>query len=377
MKIIIAGGGFAGLGCLDTIDKNVISDPNNAVMLFDKNPYTTMIPSLPDLAGGNIEKDMLVQEIKKIVPDRVCFKQETIQSIDLTLNRITTDKGSYDYDYLVIGTGSITNYYGFSDHIANIYKLDSVSDAVKISASFKDYLTRGTGKDVLVNGAGFTGIEAASNLYSAAKKTGKNVNIHISEKADKLFGNMDEAMRLYLAAYCKKMGFNLMPGCEVRRFDGKDVYLSNGNVIKDAFFCWCAGTKIAVDIKANMERLFDGRIKVNECLQIPEYPNVFVAGDSAAIAGKNGYLRKAVNFSLFSGRKAGENISRCINKKPLSKFVPVDLGWVIPLYRSSVGVALGKRIRGRIGLKLHYLMCGYRSRSMLNTIKYFIKAITS
>jgi NADH dehydrogenase len=138
--------------------------------------------------------------------------------------------------------------------------------------------------------------------------------------------------------------------------------LSNGDQIVDPVVCWSAGMKAELEeITGSVERARDGRIRVNESLQITEYPEVFVAGDAANLEKDGAPLRRAVNFSYYSGRRAGENAAALVTGETLRRFNPVDLGWVIPLSGDSTGRLLGAiPIGGTLGLRLHYFMCGLR-----------------
>jgi NADH dehydrogenase len=99
-------------------------------------------------------------------------------------------------------------------------------------------------------------------------------------------------------------------------------------------------------------------------LSLPNYPNVFAAGDAAAIEHNGQVLRKAVNFAFHGGRHAGRNLARRLRGRATRPFRPVDLGYVIPLHATSVGrLPLGIWIRGYLGIRLHSLMCGLRNYS--------------
>ncbi len=149
-------------------------------------------------------------------------------------------------------------------------------------------------------------------------------------------------------------------------------------MIDKAFFVWAGGTKFSIpEIRGNLKPLPDGRIIVNEYLQIPAHPEVFAAGDSAAVKDSSGnYIRKAVNFAWFGGKHAGKNISRLAGSKKLRPFKPVDPGWIIPLHEKAVGRLFGFiRAKGRLPLRLHYLLCGIRNYGK-NRLAFVKTAIT-
>ncbi len=377
MNIIIPGCGFAGLHALCQLGSLFGKIAGLRILVFDKNEYTTMIPSLPDLAGARIQREFLTEEIRKLIPKGVEFKHEKIISINLHESRIQTEKDAYPYDYLVLATGSATNFYGFNQNKDRIYKLDSLDDALRISKDLKKFLDANSDPNIAIVGGGYTGIELACNLKSLSGKLNKSPCIHIIEKSDDILAFLPEGMRNYVKGKLGQKGIQLITGASIAEFDGCNISLTNGQKIRDVFLCWCAGSKFAVpEVVGNHKTIGDGRIIVNPFLQIKEHPNVFVCGDAAAISHKNGYLRKAVNFAVYSGTAAGKSLKNLILGKKLKAYKPSDLGWVIPFGNDSMGVIFNRvNVRGRIGLRLHYLMCGYRNYCLKNRLEYFKKAL--
>ena len=116
-----------------------------------------------------------------------------------------------------------------------------------------------------------------------------------------------------------------------------------------------------IELPERVERTRDGRIMTNEYLQIPEYPLLFAAGDAAALTRDGQQLRRAVNFSYYSGRVAGRNAVAQRAGRALKPFRAVDLGWVIPLGTESSGRIFGGiPVGGKLGLRMHYFMNGFR-----------------
>jgi len=377
VNIVIAGCGFAGLHALGQLKDLLGKISGLRILVFDKNDYATMIPSLPDLAGMRIEGEFLTEKIRTFIPAGAELKKGKVVSVNLHESQVQTETGAYSYDYLVIATGSVTNFYGFNQHTDRIYKLDSLENALRISLDLKKFLDTNSEPNIAIVGGGYTGIELAFNLKSLSGKLYKNPGIHIIEKGNDILAFLPEGMRNYVKSKLAQNGFQLITGVSISEFDGRDISLTNGQKIRDVFLCWCAGSKFAIpELVGNHKTLGDGRITANPFLQIGEHPNVFVCGDAAAISHEKGYLRKAVNFAIYSGTAAGNNLKNLILKKKLKAFKPLDLGWVIPFGNDSMGRIFNRvNIRGRIGLRLHYFMCGYRNFCLKNTLQYFKKAL--
>jgi NADH dehydrogenase len=374
MRIIIAGAGFAGLAAEHYLKA---IDASYEIILFDKNSYSTMLPSLPDFAGGKLTGDMLQGEIKNIISKKTRFKQESIKQIDLNNKTVVTQKDTYHYDYLIIAGGSVTNFFNFSKNLNKIFKLDSYKEAIKIRESFTNYIKTNQELNLVLSGAGYTGLELAACLNYLASTADKKINISIVEMADNILPFLSASEKTYISKFIAKNNFEIITGSAITDFDGKNVTINNNRIINNSFLIWTAGSKASIDnIAGDFEKLNDGRIVVNKYLRIPNYPDVFAAGDAAAINSKGIFLRKAVNFSVRSGKHAGKNLLRHIKNKESIEFRPVDLGWIIPLHDASLGRLLNKiPLKGNLGLRLHYFMAGFRNYSIKNFLKYCIVAL--
>jgi NADH:quinone reductase (non-electrogenic) len=371
-RIIIAGAGFAGISALRHLRRFTGTSPEYEVMVFDKNDYTTMIPSLPDVAAKRIGQDLAKASMGDLLPRRVLFKKEEINKIDLDAQSISAGFEDYGYDYLLLSAGSITNYYGFNQNLSSIFVLDSLAEALRIEEAFGKYLSERESCTLLISGAGFTGIEIACFLKEYAKANSKLIRVILVEKTARVLGNMPAAVGGYVESLISDLGFDVVVNSSVVSFDGTAVTLETGEVYEDVFFIWTSGTKRAIeDISGGFNSLPDGRMFVNEFLQVSGYENVFAAGDCAAIKSGDAYLRKAAAFSVSSGATAGKNIMRSLENRPLRTFRPIDLGWIIPMYPSSIGKLFGIPVRGRFGLGLHYLTDGYRTHDLKSMMGYF------
>ncbi len=377
-RVVIAGAGFAGISALKPLGRYASAVPEDEIIIFDKNDFTTMMPSLPDVAAGRLKQGVLKVNIRNLLPKGVQFRNEEITKIDLDVAIVTTASSDYHYDYLIFCPGSVTNFYGFGQHLDQVFVLDSLRKALRLQEEFDRYLRDRNSRTLLISGAGFTGLEAACFLGAHARANSKALKVVIVEKNDRVLGNMPGEVSGYVNSLLSDLEVRVLTNSSIESFDGRNVTLETGEVFEDAFFVWTSGSKRAIgDISGTFSTLPDGRLIVNRFLQLPDYENVFVGGDGAAIKRGDVYLRKAAAFSVASGRWAGRNVVRSLENKRLIRYRPFDIGWVIPLYPSSIGKVTGVTIKGRPGLSFHYLACGYRSHSIINRTRYGLMALKS
>ncbi|MFA5276024.1 MAG: FAD-dependent oxidoreductase, partial [Candidatus Omnitrophota bacterium] len=281
----------------------------------------------------------------------------------------------FDYDYLIIASGSETNFYGNENLRQNAYKVDNLEDVAKLInvIKSKDFST------YFICGGGYTGIEVATNLSVFLKRLRKkNRRVIIVEHAPSILGPLPEWMKEYTLNNLKKLDIEVFLNNSVEKVERGSVFIYGGKIFEKALLIWAAGVKTAPFIQnMNTEKNPQGRIKVNSFLRLKH--NCFVVGDAAYFSDKKSFLRMAVMFSIYEGRCAAENILRSIEGKEPKSYKPLDLGYVIPMANNkSCGVILGLKLKGFIPTVLHFVMCSYRSygiRNKLGLLLNFIKGI--
>lgn len=361
-RIAIAGAGFAGLAAARQLARLARTEAD--IHLFDRHAFTTMIPALPDVAGGRLDPNRIRADIAALTKPEIHVHIETVQKIDLEQKELTTAGSTFAFDFLILATGAAADTRGLRQPpLDAAHTLATLDDANRIRQDFTAFVLARSAPTAVVVGGGYTGLELACNLKSLAARHGKTARVIVVEMKDAILAGLPEKIRSYLEAQARRQGIDLATGVRVTEFDGANVALSNGNRLEDVFFCWSTGTRRALpELHGEHREIPDGRILVDEFLRLPQHPQTFVAGDAAAILVKDVPLRKAVNFAYYSGLAAGRNVLKSLRGQPLRPFRPVDLGWVIPFGQTAAGQALGiDFLKGRLPLAMHYAMCGYRN----------------
>lgn len=376
-QVIVVGAGFAGLAATAALAKTVRGRRDITVRLFDLHPYTTMIPGLPDVAGGRYPDYYLKGGIHGQIDETVLFHQERVHAIELCRKNVVTGRASYAYDSLVFAAGSVTDFHGFNQHLESLHKLDFLEDAADMRRRFRDYVRVADAPVAVIVGGGYTGMELACNLQRLGRGRDKTARICLVEMKDEIVPFMPVNVREYMRRHAERSGIELITGESILEFDGRNVRLSDGRRIDDAFVCWTAGTRRAVErVEGRHRELKDGRMIVDSFLRIPQHPEVFVAGDAAAMRFRGRYLRKAVNFSIGSGRQAGRNAAALLCHRPQERYRPRDLGWVIPFCHVGVGRLFNRYpMHGKWPLAAYFFMCGLRNYNTVNRLFFWKQSL--
>ncbi|MDD5156320.1 MAG: FAD-dependent oxidoreductase, partial [Candidatus Omnitrophica bacterium] len=271
---------------------------------------------------------------------------------------------SLEYDFLVIASGSETNFYGNQNIEEGAYALDSVADAARIRAVLKEKEF----KNFIISGGGYTGVEVVTNLRLFLEKNKRDGRIIIVERSPSILGPLPAWIKDYVNANLKHLNIELLPNSAIEKIEGERVFVSGQKTFEQALVIWAAGVKTASFIQnLAAEKNPQGRIRTDEYLRLNEH--CFVIGDAAYFSYHNTFLRMAVQFAIFQGYCAAGNIINTIKGKKLKKYRPLDLGYIIPMANNrSCGEVLGVKFRGKLPTLFHFLMCLYRSYSLKNKI---------
>jgi len=359
-KALILGAGFSGLSAAAKLGRV----GGIETTLVDARRHFNFLPLLPDVIGRGITPENLIVEIEPLSRKLGCgFVNSFVREADLAKKLVKTRDLTLEYDFLVIATGTETNFYGNNEIARRAYKLDNLEDAERIRMDIE----KRAREVFLIAGGGYTGVEVAANLARYCRSCGIARKIVVLEKAPSLLGPLPAWMKSYAAENLKRMGVHMLFGSTVQGIDDSGtVHLSSGQTFNNAMLIWAAGVKTPSFIQdMRAEKNPQGRLSVDPYLRINE--NCFAAGDSAFFSYKNSFLRMAVQFAIAQGACAAENVINSVRVRPLRKYRPRDFGYIIPMANNfSCGNIFGVDVKGKLATLLHYSMCVFRSIGLKN-----------
>ncbi|MFH1062202.1 MAG: FAD-dependent oxidoreductase [Candidatus Omnitrophota bacterium] len=362
-KIIILGGGFAGITAAKFLARH---RSKLDITLIDKKQDFNFLPMLPDIISDRIHKQFLSCGFKEAAAKlKIQFINSLVDDICLKENKVSCGGKDITYDYLILATGSETNFYGDAALQKKAVKLDNLDDAVLILND----LNSNKYENFVICGGGYTGVEIATNIWRYFFKRKLAVKpIFIIEKSNEVLGRLPQWMQEYTCLNLKKMGIEVIRQAEVKVvIDGK-IELNNGKIFPRSYLIWTAGVKTPDLIKhIGVKTAAQGRVVVDEYLRIN--PNCFCVGDNAYIETSGQLLRMGVQFAIAQGSLAAKNIIRSIQRRKLKKYHAFDFGYIIPMANNKAcGIVLGIKVKGLSAVFLHYLMCIFRSLSIRNRL---------
>ncbi len=359
--VVIVGGGFGGI----ELAKHLAKEPVE-ILLLDKHNYHSFPPLLYQVATGSLECESIAFSLRKNFEGQknLRFRVAEITGINTENNFIETTIGEIAYDYLVLATGSTTNFFGNKDIEHYAMPMKTIPEALNLRYMFLQNLeqaviapTREEREPYLtfvMVGAGPTGVELAGSFaelrnhvlskdYPELKK--EEMKVYLVDFLPKVLGPMSEEASAKAKDFLVGMGVDLLLNVKVASYDGTELKFEDGRVIRTKNVVWSAGVMGVVPEGIAKENLVRGnRIKTDEICRVVGTQNVFAIGDvgaSVTEATPNGHPGVA-QVAIQQGKKLAENLVNIIEGKPTEAFKYKDLGSMATIGRNKAVADLGK-----------------------------------
>jgi NADH dehydrogenase len=360
-RIVIIGGGFAGL----QLAKKLKNAPVEVLML-DKHNYHTFQPLLYQVAMGAIPADSIAFPIRRIFTyqDNFSFNLTNVEAINADTNTVVTNIGDIHYDYLVIATGSNTNFFGNKELESCTMPMKNVPEALNLRGLTLQHLEKAIitkdkeEKDALMNfvvvGGGPTGVELAGALgemrhlilekdYHGLSK--HDMKVYLVEGKDRLLAAMSAGASKKAKEFLQANGVIIYNSVHVESYDGLTLKIDDGTILKTHNVFWAAGVMGEVPDGIEKATIVRGsRIQTDEINRVIGYENIFAIGDVSAIISEeypNGHPGVAP-AAIQQGAWLAKNLVHVINNEPTEPFKYHDKGTLATIGRNKAVADLGK-----------------------------------
>ncbi|MDI1318169.1 NAD(P)/FAD-dependent oxidoreductase [Flavobacterium sp.] len=357
-KVIVVGGGFAGIQFIKALNEKLFD-----VVLIDKINHHQFQPLFYQVATSQLEPSSISFPLRNIFKKKtnVQIRLATVLSIDKTQKIITTNIGEFDYDYLVIAIGCITNFFGNETIKQNSLTLKSTYDAITIRnhilQTFETIISASEEeKESLFNfvivGAGPTGVEMAGAFAEIKKEVlpkdyrgidFSRLNIMLIEGTKNTLNSMSSKAQIASRNYLQNMEVKIYTETFVKNYDGNVLTLSTGETIKTKTVIWAAGVTGNKIEGFNPEIITpSNRLKVNRINKVFESDTIFALGDIAYMETPQ-YPKahpQLANVAINQAKLLAKNLYRIEKNKPTTNFEYKDLGSMATIGRNKAVVDL-------------------------------------
>ena len=385
-KVVIVGGGFAGLNAAKTLGRS--SDVE--VTLIDRRNHHLFQPLLYQVATAGLSPADIAAPIRSILSgyQNVRVIQGELSGVSATDNQITTDFGTVDYDYLMLACGASHSYFGKDEWESVAPGLKTIEDATEIrrriltayeiAERITDPEERRKQLTFVIVGGGPTGVELAGAIGEMSRFTltkdfrridAKSTRVFLMEAGPRILAAFPSKLADRAARDLENLGVQIWASSRVTQMDEDGVTVGDERIAASTVI-WAAGVKaerIGAGLEAETDR--QGRIVVNSDLTIEGSDNIFVAGDQANFKNPDGnVLPGLAPVAVQQGRFVAKIILADIAGKPRKEFKYVDKGIMATVGRNKAIMKSGKwQMSGRFAwlawLVVHiYFLTGFKNR---------------
>ncbi|MDX1679613.1 MAG: NAD(P)/FAD-dependent oxidoreductase [Akkermansiaceae bacterium] len=384
--VVVLGGGFAGITAIKELAKHDFD-----ITLVDRRNHHLFQPLLYQVATAGLSAPDIAQPLRHLFSghDNVTTLMDEVESIDPKQKRVNMKGHDLNYDYLLLGLGAQTGFFGNDSWARHTMGLKTLNEATDIRLKFltafekaeveSDPEERKRLLNFAVIGGGPTGVEMAGAMAELARRVlvedfrridPSHATIHLVEAADRLMLMYDEELSEYTRKRLEDMGVSVHLNKPVTGIHEGLVEMGDESLEVEAII-WAAGVE-ANRVTRNMGDLpleRDGRIKVEDDLSVPGHPEVFAIGDIASIEDDKGQQVPGVApAAMQMGKHAAKQLIAEQVGKPRKPFHYFDKGSMATIGRSSaIAQFAGLQIRGFLAwiawLAIHLLfLMGMRNR---------------
>lgn len=373
IRIVIVGGGFAGLYTALELEHAFVRDDRVEITLVNRDNFLLFTPMLAEVLSGSIEAQHIVSPLRAFLR-KVRFRDSEVDAIDLERQVVTASHCPrcmpYElaYDHLVLAPGSRTHFFGLPGVAEHAFPMKTLADALALRNHVIDILEHADIEQnpevrqplytIVVAGGGFAGVETVAELNDFVRRTSRfyprirpeELRLVLVHPGARLMPEISEGLAAYAQQQLTRRGVEVRLQTGIIRASADQVELSDGTVMRSNTLVWTAGTAVPPLIVALPCRKDErGRLLVNECLEVPDCPGVWAVGDCAHIPDPRTARPHppTAQHAVREGRQAGRNLVATIRGHSKQPFVFATGGQLVPLgHRSAVADILGVRLCG-------------------------------
>jgi NADH:ubiquinone reductase (H+-translocating) len=351
MRVLILGGGYAGIFAASNLCKN----KNVQVTLVSDGPQLQLLQNIHRVASGELQPRDITLDIQGILGKDVIFVKGKSEKVDLVAKQaeiVSTECGmvqTIQYDYLIIAIGAKNEYFGIKGARENTLSLRSVDDSIKLHRIIKSLPQ---GSILTIAGGGATGLSLAGAL---SEKYGKKIRIRVIEAQKEVLPGWDPIIiEMVKGKLEKNKNLEILRGKPITEIGPHSIVLSSGETLQTNMTVWTAGIGGQnITIIPEAKRIGSGRIIVNKYSQVLRsdggiFDNVFAIGDISAFQLDNdGKLSpQLAQFAVRQARNVAKNILRKESGEEMIELEYLQKGQIISLGILCMGTLNGFPISG-------------------------------
>lgn len=338
-QVVVLGSGYAGAGAIKSLESALPRDVD-LLWISDVDYHFVLHESHRCIRDPSIREKITIP-VEAIKSPDTAFRQATVVGVDTDERTVQLADGEVGYDYLVVGMGSDTAFFGIDGLEEYAHTLNSLDDVLGIHDDVTQQAnaaTQGNPVQVVIGGAGLTGIQVAGEIAALRDEQGYPIEIHLIEGLDEMYPGGTPNARDAIRTRLDERAVDIWTGNFVRMVDEETVYVGDNTELAYDVLVWTGGVtgrKALTEIGVGADER-TGRLTTGQDFQT-ENERVFAIGDAAFIDQPDGHAAPPTAQAAWQAAEiVGKNIARQMEGKPLRKWVFENKGTAISVGEEAV-----------------------------------------
>ena len=336
-KVVVLGAGYAGAGAIKQLEEELDSTAE-LTWVSDTDYHLVLHESHRCIRDPSVQENITIP-VDEIKSPTTRFVQDEVTGLDVEDREVELASGdTIDYDYVLVGLGSQTAFYGIDGMRENALTLKSLDDALEIHQSVKTAAQEATRNDpaqVVIGGAGLSGIQSAGEVAAFRDKHQAPIDIYLVEALEEIFPGNDPEVQGALRKRLQQADVEILTDDPIVEATEDAIHFDEGDPLSYDVFVWTGGItgRNALD-DAEVDKEHN-RVNADATFQTSD-DRVFAIGDSAVIEQNDNPAPPTAQAAWQAAEVAGENIARAVQNRSLKSWTHKDKGTVISVGDKAV-----------------------------------------
>ena len=337
LRVVIIGSGFGGMQAAQSLARAEVE-----VILIDRNNYHTFVPLLYQVAAAELEPAQIAYPIRTLLrrAPNLHFLMAEVRRVNFEARLVETKDAAISYDFLLLATGSQTQFFGVSGAKEHTWPMRNLQEAIALRNQVLSCFERATREPeftrreplltFVIVGGGPTGVELAGALVELTRGpfqkdypllNRRQVRIVLLQSGSRLLAGLPRQLGDYTYRKLRRLGVTVQLNSRVSQVNHTTVQMQDGQVISAATVIWAAGLTAAMpEASKNLSSHSKGKLAVHSTLQVLDHPEVYAIGDLAAVESGGKALAGVAPEALQQGVAVARNIKRQLRGKEPKPF---------------------------------------------------------
>jgi NADH dehydrogenase len=335
--VVVMGSGYAGTGTVKRLESELDADAE-LVWVSDVDYHFVLHESHRMIRNPSVDEHVTIP-IEEVAAPSTRFVQGTVTDLDVDEQSVhLADGDAVDYDYAVVALGSRTAFYGIPGLAEHSMTLKGRDDALAIHEALADAADAATRQDpaqVVIGGAGLSGIQSAGEVATYRDENRAPIDVYLVEALDEIFPGNDDSIQRALRKRLENLGVTILTDDPITEADEDTIHFDEGQSLPYDVFVWTGGItgqEALDDVELDDEH---NRVHAESTFQT-EDDRVFAVGDTALVDQGDEPAPPTAQAAWQAAEVVGQNVARAIEGRPLKTWRYDDKGTVISVGEKAV-----------------------------------------